>query len=112
VYYNIDAIHAAIIDGKKISFKYFDYDLNKARVYRRDGERYTHTPLALCRNDDKYYMVCHNAKYDDFTHYRVDRMSSVSVCDERADKIDRRRFNIAAYIKRVFGMYGGGKRHI
>jgi len=107
VYYNIDAIHAAINGGKKISFKYFDYDLSKSRVYRRDGELYSHTPLALCWNDDKYYLICYSAKYDDFTHYRIDRMSGVSVCAESADKIDRKRFNVAEHIKRVFGMYGG-----
>lgn len=107
VYYNIDAIHTAINDGLKISFKYFDYDLRKTRAYRRDGELYKHTPLALCWNDDKYYLLCYNAKYDSFTHYRVDRMNTVSVCEEKAEKIDHKRFNISEHIKQVFGMYSG-----
>lgn len=107
VYYNIDAIHIAINEGYKISFKYFDYDLSKKRAYRKDGELYSHTPLALCWNDDKYYLICHSAKYDNFTHYRVDRMSDVAVCEEKADKIDRNRFNISEHIKQVFGMFGG-----
>jgi len=37
----------------------------------------------------------------------LDRMSAVSVCEECADKIDRKRFNVAGHTKRVFGMYGG-----
>ena len=109
VYYNIDAIHAAINAGLKISFKYFDYSVNKTRVYRRDGEPYLQTPLALCWNDDKYYLICYSAKYDSFVHFRVDRMSNVSVCNEneKADIIDKKRFNVAEHIKSVFGMYGG-----
>jgi len=107
VYYSIDTIHLAIQDGVKINFQYFDYDLSKARAYRRDGAHYCLTPLALCWNDDNYYLVCYNAKYDDFNHYRIDRMSSVSLSAEQADKIDKGRFNVAEHMKRVFGMYGG-----
>lgn len=107
VYYNIDAIHTAINSGLKISFKYFDYSVNKTRVYRRDGEPYLQTPLALCWNDDKYYLICYSAKYDSFVHFRVDRMSNVGVCDEKADVIDKKRFNVPEHIKQVFGMYGG-----
>jgi predicted DNA-binding transcriptional regulator YafY len=107
VYYNIDAIHAAINSGCKISFKYFDYNLNKTRVYRRNGEPYVQTPLALCWSDDKYYLICYSSKYESFVHYRVDRMSSASICGEKADVIDRKRFNVSEHIKSVFGMYGG-----
>jgi len=35
VFYNVDAIHAAINSRKKISYKYFDYNAKKRRVYRR-----------------------------------------------------------------------------
>ena len=107
VYYNIDAIHTAINSGLKISFKYFDYNTEKTRVYRRNGEPYIQTPLALCWSDDKYYLICHYSKYDSFVHYRVDRMSGVSVSEDRADVVDRKRFNVSEHIKRVFGMYGG-----
>jgi len=107
VYYSIDTIHLAIQDGHQISFQYFDYDLSKARAYRRDGAVYQLTPLALCWNDDNYYLICYNAKYDDFNHYRVDRMSNVSICQEQADTIDQGRFHVAEHMKRVFGMYGG-----
>jgi len=107
VYYSIDAIHSAINERKKISFKYFDYDLNKARVYRKGGECYIHTPVAMCWSDDKYYLICYNEKYDNFNHYRVDRMSDVNVSTEKADIIDKGRFNVAEHSKQVFGMYGG-----
>lgn len=107
IYYNVDAIHAAINEHRKIRFKYFDYDVKKKRVYRKSGELYCYTPMALCWNDDKYYLICYTEKYDDFTHYRVDRMSDVSVCEETGDKINRKEFNVSEHTKRVFGMYSG-----
>ena len=107
IYYSIDAIHEAINGQWKIHFKYFDYDAGKTRVYRKDGERYCQTPVALCWNDDKYYLICYSAKYDGFAHYRVDRMSDVEICDEDADPINEKQFNVAEHTKQVFGMYGG-----
>lgn len=107
IYYNIDAIHTAINGRFKINFQYFDYTPDKKRVYRKDGEIYCHTPMALCWSDDKYYLICYSSKYDDFAQYRVDRMSHVQVCAEAAEKVDKGRFNIAEYTKQMFGMYAG-----
>ena len=107
VYYSIDQIHAAVNEGKKISFRYFDYSANKKPVYRKDGENYVTTPVTLCWSDDSYYMIAYSAKHDGLAHYRVDRMSDVSILHEGADAFDRKKFNITEHIKRVFGMYSG-----
>jgi len=106
---NVDAIHAAINERKKISYKYFDYSAKKRRVYRRNGELYVQTPVALCWKDDSYYLIAYNAKHDGFAHYRVDRMSNVTVMDELRDDIGsgKDRFDVAAYTKTIFGMYSG-----
>ena len=45
VYYSIDQIHSAINENKKITFKYFDYDISKHRIYRKHGELYEATPV-------------------------------------------------------------------
>ena len=108
IYYSIDAIHAAINSGRKISFKYFDYDVQKRRVYRKSGEAYTRTPVALVWNEDKYYLVAYSAAHEDaLASYRVDRMASVEVLTEAADKYDRKRYNLADYVRHSFGMYAG-----
>ncbi|GHU95713.1 transcriptional regulator [Clostridia bacterium] len=108
VYYSIDTIHEAINDGKKISFKYFDYNVKKKRVYRKNGETYIRTPVAMCWNDDNYYLVAFSPKYEDsLTTFRVDRIAGVEILDEAADVFDRKKFSIADYIKRTFGMYSG-----
>ncbi|MDD3227902.1 MAG: WYL domain-containing protein [Oscillospiraceae bacterium] len=107
VYYSIDQIHHAIGEGKKIAFQYFDYDVKKKRVFRKQGELYLTTPVSLCWNNDNYYLIAYSAKYDDFTHYRVDRMSGVDVLDEDGDTFDKDKFNIVEHAKRAFGMYDG-----
>jgi predicted DNA-binding transcriptional regulator YafY len=108
VYYSIDAIHAAINDKKKISFSYFEYNIKKRRVYRKNGEAYIRTPIAMCWNDDNYYLVTYSPKFDDpFAAYRVDRMESVTVIDEDAEKHDPKKFSIVEYAKQKFGMYSG-----
>ncbi len=107
VYYSIDAIHAATGQNRKISFKYFDYDMNKRRKYRKKGERYLETPLSLCWADDNYYLICFNTKHDSLIHYRVDRMAKVEIRDEPRDRYDRDRLNIAEHVKQSFGMFRG-----
>jgi predicted DNA-binding transcriptional regulator YafY len=108
VYYNIDAIHAAINASRKISFRYFDYNVQRKRVYRKDGGAYTRTPVALCWHDDNYYLITYSPKHGDaFAHYRVDRMDNVLTLDEPGDDYSGEDFNIADHAKRTFGMYYG-----
>ncbi|MDR0812931.1 MAG: WYL domain-containing protein [Oscillospiraceae bacterium] len=106
IYYNVDAIHEAIASGKKISFKYFDYTVKKEKVFRKSGNRYTVSPLALSLNDENYYLISKSAYYVGLTHYRVDKMNSISVLDEPRE-LTAAPFNTADYAKKVFGMYGG-----
>ena len=107
IYYTVDQIHYAINENRKITFKYFDYDVNKKPVYRKQGEIYISTPVTLCWNDDKYYLIAYSEKYDNFMNYRVDRMGNVNVSNEKADTFEKNKFNISEYAKRVFGMFDG-----
>jgi predicted DNA-binding transcriptional regulator YafY len=107
-YYNIDAIHAAINEGRKISFRYFAYDVNKRRVYRNNNQPYVRTPVAMCWNDDNYYLIAYLPKAtDQLASFRVDRMTDVEALEDEAEAVDKKEFSIANYIKRTFGMYSG-----
>ena len=111
VFSSVDAIHSAINEQKKISFKYFDYNAKKRRVYRKNGALYINTPIALCWKDDNYYLIAYSAEHGEIRHYRVDRMDKVSVLDEPHDDIGREYFDVAEYTKKIFGMYGGELVH-
>ena len=41
IYYNVDKIHDAIASDKQITFRYFDLNTEKEKIYRRNGDRYT-----------------------------------------------------------------------
>lgn len=108
IYYNVDSLHAAIAENKQVSFKYFDYNIKKEKVYRKNGDRYIVSPYGLSWDDENYYLVTFSHKYNDFTHYRVDRMSDIELCDSTRDPLpDNEQFNIAEYSKKVFNMFGG-----
>ena len=108
IYYNVDRLHAAVAENKKVTFKYFDYDIKKEKVYRKNGEKYIVSPYALSWDDENYYLITFSSKYNDFTHYRVDRMTEIDLLDEDRDPLqDRVQFDIAEYTKKVFNMFGG-----
>ena len=108
VFYNLDAAHRAIIEGKKISFLYFKYGLNKRPVFQHDSERYVETPVQLMYMDDFYYLITWNDKHANFTTYRLDRMRSISVTNEPCTVNDEiKHFDVAKFQQRVFGMFSG-----
>ena len=114
IYRNIDSINRAINNKKKISFYYTNWAISRSgakklvKVRRRDGMRYLLTPKALTWDDENYYLIAYDAEADILKHYRVDKMEDIVVEETRADStkaVDR--FDLAAFTKQVFGMYGG-----
>ncbi len=113
IYLNVDKIHEGISENRKISFKYFEYALNKNRVYRRGGEPYCISPFALTWDNDNYYMIGYDAQAAMIKHYRVDRMEHIAVSkDAREGQEAFAKVDMAVYTKRAFGMYGGEVQHV
>lgn len=106
IYYNVDRIHDAIAHNKTITFKYFEWTVDKTRKYRKDGELYTENPIALTWDDENYYLITYKEKYNSFTHYRVDKMDCISITENERVMPDKQ-FNPAEYSKKVFSMFGG-----
>ena len=77
IHESLGKISSAIANNRQIRFKYFDYDMNKKRVYRRNGVFYQLSPYELVYTDDNYYLVAYNAETKGRFTYRVDRMASV-----------------------------------
>lgn len=40
IFYSINEINSAIERRYKVSFEYFDYDIHRERIYRRQGKHY------------------------------------------------------------------------
>lgn len=106
IYYNVDKIHDAIAANKQITFKYFDVDVNKKKVYRKNGDLYTESPVSLTWDDENYYLITYKEKYDNYVHYRVDKMEMIELSENDRVLADKP-FDLSAYSKTMFQMFGG-----
>lgn len=108
VYYTVDRIHDAINSGKQVSFKYFQWNVNKEMDLRHDGAWYKISPWALMWDDEYYYLVAFDSQSGQIKHYRVDKMLQISVVDQRREGYEEfKQFDMARYAKSLFGMFGG-----
>ena len=110
VYYSIDKLHTALAAGKAVTFRYFDYDVRKEKVFRRNGRRYTVFPHGLIWNSENYYLVGWDGTKKEVRHYRVDKMAELAVTClklEAGEDLDRASFDMAAYAAKHFGMFSG-----
>lgn len=110
IYYNINELTHAIQNKKKVTFKYFDFNENKQKVYRKDGGLYTENPYSLVYSDDNYYLVTFNETYGNITHYRIDRMEGVQTLE--TDSNFPEGFNLEKHKSEVFGMFVGEKSKV
>lgn len=106
IYYNVDKIHDAIAENKQISFRYFDMNVDKVKVYRKDGNLYKESPVALTWDDENYYLITYKEKYNRYVHYRVDKMEKISISDEPR-VMSEEPFDLSAYSRGMFSMFGG-----
>jgi len=105
IYYNVDRIHSAISADRIITFRYFVYDRKKEKVYRHDGEEYQVSPCGLVWDNENYYLVAWSVKDGEMRHYRVDKMSDITVTDTPRDKA--RLADMNSYAQKHFGMFSG-----
>lgn len=111
ILYNIDAIHSAIVENSVITFKYFNWNEKKEMVLRHNGELYEISPFALTLFDENYYLVSYDKAADCIKYFRVDKMLDINLTGAKREGIEVfRRFDIAAYSKKRFGMYDGEEK--
>lgn len=113
IYYSIDAIHEAIRDDRKLSFRYFSYTAKKEKVLRKDGAPYVVSPIALTFSEENYYLYAWSDEAQQVRTYRVDRMQDSRVLEERRSDNDViRAFDPAAAEQQAFSMFGGETRNV
>ena len=113
IYYNVDEIHSGISKNKKIRFLYFEYNVQKERQYRRNGEYYVVSPFALTWDDENYYMVAYDSDAAMIKHYRVDKMEKISILEEDRDGLEAyQALDMAVYARKTFGMFTGQEEQV
>lgn len=111
ILYNVDTLHNAIAENRKVTFRYFDYNIKREKVFRKNGESYSVSPLALTFDNENYYLISYNDKYEDYVHYRVDKMVDIEISKEKRI-MPKEKFNAAEYVKPMFSMFDGEVEHI
>lgn len=105
---SVDGIHSALSQNKQIQFQYTEWTAKKELSFKKNGEYYVVSPWALTWDDENYYLVAYDANAGIVKHYRVDKMKNLSVKEEkRLGKEMFQSFDLAAFAKKTFAMYGG-----
>lgn len=111
IYYTIDILHRAIQEQVKISFRYYEYDYRKQKVWKHGGFIYCFSPYALFWNEDKYYVIGYSDKHKKIIKFRVDRMEIPSLLTESAFPVPLD-FDAAEYGVKIFDMFDGTETNV
>ena len=85
IYYNVDSIHTAISENAQIRFQYFNWNVDKEMLLRRNGGYYEISPWALTWNDENYYLVGYDSSETKIKHFRVDKMLHIEMLPEKRE---------------------------
>lgn len=108
IFYNVDYIHDAMFSNVQIQFQYSEWTVKKELQLKKNGAFYVVSPWALTWADENYYLIAYDEKADMIKHYRVDKMQKMELLTENRLGKDRfQEFDLAAFAKKTFGMYGG-----
>ena len=88
LFYTIEVLDEAISKGRKVSFHYTSFGLDKQRRPRtgEDGKpkEYTVSPYQMAAANGRYYLICCTDPHDNVSHYRLDRIADIRMTDEPA----------------------------
>lgn len=80
--YALDTINEAISQKRKISFIYNEYGVD-FKLHPKREERYIVNPYQMVANNSFYYLIGNYDKYNNISHYRLDRMTCVEMLPDK-----------------------------
>lgn len=111
LYYVVDKLIEAVQVGKKVRFQYQEYDADKIKVLRNDGEIYINSPYGCLWNDDNYYLIGYSDKKQKVVTFRIDRIINLELLDENSVP-EPEGFTVADYVKTSIEMYDGQEQEV
>lgn len=111
IMYSLDVLNDAIETKKKVSFTYNTYGTDFKYHPKRD-EKYIVSPYQMVANNGKYYLIGNYEKYENISHYRIDRMTDVVMLNEKVKDLKRMKefangFNLPKHMAEHIYMYSG-----
>ena len=90
IFFNIDILDEAISKRKKVEFLYNDFGTDKKLHPRlgNDGKprKYVVNPYQMVATNGRYYLIGNYNKYENISHYRVDKITEIKLLDEPVKK--------------------------
>lgn len=108
VFANVDAVHDAMRQRRKVEFTYYRRQMDGSRCATRDGKPHVVTPVQVVYAEGFYYLTAWNDDHQSMTEYRLDRMGKVRVSAENATRnqqISQFKYDEGRY--EYFGRFGG-----
>ena len=111
LYYVVDMLIQAVQNKKKVRFQYGEFDADKRKILRNDGEIYINSPYGCLWNDDFYYLVGYSEKHEKVVTFRIDRIVDLEILNEDIipEPVD---FNMADYAQIVIEMFDGEPQEV
>ena len=111
LYYVIDKLIEAVQTKRQVRFQYTEYDADKNKILRNDGEIYVNSPYGCLWNDDFYYLVGYSEKHEKVVTFRVDRIIDLEILEEAALP-EPENFMMADYARKIIEMYDGEEQEV
>ena len=106
--YVLDTINEAISQHKKISFVYNQYG-SDFKLHPKREEKYIVNPYQMVANNGFYYLIGNYDKYDDISHYRLDKMTCVEKVKQQNQVMGLEQgLNLPKHMAEHIYMFSGG----
>jgi predicted DNA-binding transcriptional regulator YafY len=110
--YAIDKTIRAIKDNKKLTFQYFEYDIDAKKQLRRGGHVYSVSPFYIVWAREELFLIANPDSHANLTHFRLAMMTNVEISEEsrkKHDEVDEltRDFDLSKYVRESLNMYSG-----
>ena len=85
LFYTIEVLDEAITAGRQVCFTYCKYGTDKQLHPERNAEgavrQYIVNPYQIAATNGRYYLIANYDKYDNVSHFRLDRITEIRMLD-------------------------------
>lgn len=88
LFYVLEVLNNAISEHAKVSFTYNAYN-TEFKLKPKRAEKYIVNPYQLVTANGYYYLIGNYDKYDNISHYRVDKITDITQLKEKAKSMKK-----------------------
>ena len=88
LFYSVDILCEAISKNKQVEFFYRKYNVEK-KLTATSTKKHVVNPYQLFVANGKYYLLGNVDKYDNPTHFRIDKITDIKILETRRKPVNR-----------------------